>query len=128
MLKKDVIKLIEKLKNEPKHKTFAETISLLYKDKYVEIYFGDVSEQLTLADFSRNIYNVVCGKVIDAYGDMLILDCAFIDDNGETKMQDNMVIVNGFNIKAITELDGTGQLKDVFMNTITSSKIRKLNG
>jgi len=125
MKKEDVLKTIEKFKKSDKQASFSEIIAELCKDKLIEIYFGDVYEQANLSDFSQNIYSVICGKIISGYGDCLFIDCYYADDETKQLKRGNIVIVNGFNVKAITEIDTTGRVKDIIISTKTTNRIKK---
>lgn len=121
--KKDqIINVISSLKSENKTATFSELVSKIYKDKIIEIYFGDIYEQINLADFSPNVFISICGKIIDAHGDCLFIDSYYVDEDKEIK-SGNIVTINGYNVKAILEVDGSGQLKDILLSTRSTKKI-----
>lgn len=125
MKKKDIQQIIAQLKKEGRTASFSELLTMVCKDKLIEIGFGDIYEQINLSDFSPNVFSVICGKIIDAHGDSLFIDCYYVD-NGKLVKSGNIVLINGFNVKYITEVDGNGQLKDILLNVRSTSRIKKI--
>ena len=113
-----------KLTSESNSSTFAEVISENLKDKFVEVFFGEAFEVLKQADSDRNMFTTICGKLLGATGDVLILNCFYVDDNGISRLG-NIVYINGYAIKAISEINACGSLHETFLSTIDSKKIHK---
>ena len=84
-------------------KTFAEFLSELFKDKFIEIYLGDSYEDINVEQISTSYPAVLCGKVISAYRECLIINGAFV--NKHNKMQlGNLVFINERAIRALKEV------------------------
>lgn len=103
--------------------TYAEVIAEKLTGKLVEVYLGEVYEQMHYQDNSNNIPAVIIGKIIESIGDCLIIDCIYLDDKKEKKFG-NLQYINAYNIRSITEVDGHGSIKDVFDS---SASIKNLN-
>ena len=123
MKKEQLAKVLSKFRTEGKTASYAEILAALYPDQLIEVYFGDVYEQINLADFSPNVYSVICGKIVEAYGDCLFIDCYYSDDGKHLKTG-NIIVINGFNVKAVTVLDGKGQIKDALLNPKATARLR----
>lgn len=108
----NINKILDSLNSNKKTSTFAETIAHIFKDKKIEIYLGDQHEQLQKSDSTILINQSILGTVIGAHGDCLIINSLFYKNN---KIHDgNIIFVNGYNIKAISELDNNGSMYDTF--------------
>ncbi len=81
----------------------------MYKDKFVEIYMGDSATSLQFADCSVNQKNVVRGRLRDAIGDGLVLEC-------EVNHQKQNVLINVWSIVIIMELEGHGNISDIYID------------
>lgn len=112
--------LIEKF-NETRTKTFAEYISELLKDKFIEIYLGDSFEEIKLEQTSMSYPAVFCGKVVGAYKECLILNSFYTIDNKGTKTLGNLIFVNERAIRALKEIDGNGTINDLFIKSGSES-------
>lgn len=97
----------------------------LIKGRLMEISIGDVYEEIVLSDHTKSINSTIYGTVQDLLGDFLILDCYFSNATGEVS-SGNIVMLNTWNIKAMTEVNGSGSLNDVFMGTKDVRKIKRL--
>ncbi|MCZ2224520.1 MAG: hypothetical protein LC122_12925 [Chitinophagales bacterium] len=100
-----------------KQKTYAETIATLLKDKWVEIYLGEKYEEVQLEQIKKEYPSVICGKIIDGVGDVLIVSCMALSNNKKNLHKNKKVYINAFSIKLITELiDGSGT-STIFVST-----------
>lgn len=105
-------------------KTFAEFIASLFKDKMIEIYVGDSYEEISTEQISQAYPAVFCGKVVGAFKECLILNCAYVKNK---KMQmGNMLFVNERSIRALNEIDGNGVLEDMFLRSRESLEVKNL--
>lgn len=126
----DFVKAIDEINANGKDITFAELIATVLKDKIVEIYVGDTYEDIKYDDSTQKYAAVIIGKVITAYAECLVLNCAYIDQTGQSrKIQlGNIVCLNERAIRTITEIDETGILKDTFLSTRDSKIVKGLFG
>lgn len=90
-------------------KTYSESIYDLLKGKWVEVHTGDTKHIQQYNDYTIYKKSVIRGKVVNAKGDVLVLDC--ISDKGIT----TKAYLNGFGITVITEFDGTNMC-DIYLD------------
>lgn len=108
-------------------KTFAEFLAETLKDKYVEIYLGDSYEEVSTEQISTSYPAVFCGKVVTAYKECLVINCAFI--NASKKLQHgNLLFINERAIRALNIIDGFGVLQDMFWRSSESTNMLKFVG
>lgn len=123
-----VLDLIEKFNHE-RHKTFAEFIAVLFKDKFVEIYMGDEYEQVSVEQISSSYPAVFCGKVVGAFKECLIISSIYVDSHAHTKLHKkleigNLMFINERGIRALSEIDGRGVMEDMFLRSKDSLDIK----
>lgn len=106
-------------------KTFAEFIVSLYKDKYVEIYLGDSYEDITTEQVSTSYPAVLCGKVLNAYKECLVLNGVYVNKKGDFK-SGNIVLINERAIRALNEIDDNGVLEDMLLRSRESLQVKHL--
>ena len=97
--------------------SFAELVYKLMKDKLVEVYIGDTYEDLKSQDSTTKVNAVICGIVKAAYGDCLLLDCAYVDQVNKKVIFGNIVCLNERSIRTLTEVDNSGSLKDTCISS-----------
>ncbi len=124
----EVQNLVEKLQGSGK--SFSEFLAELFKDRFLEIYLGDSYEDVSVEQTSTSYPAVICGKVIAAYGECLIINGAFVIDSekpGKTlKVQlGNLIFINEGSICMLKEIDGNGILDDMFLRSRHSLEIKK---
>lgn len=102
--------------------SFAEAIVHVLKDKYIEIFMGDVYEQMNQVDFDINSFAVIYGKVISGYGDCLLIDSLYYDEQSKELRPGNLIFINTFSVKAVTPFDNSGSL---LHSIISSRHLRK---
>ena len=95
-------------------KTFAEFLVELFKDKFIEVYVGDAYEDVSTEQITTAYPAVFCGKVVAAYRECLILNCAYVGPTRHLEMG-NMVFVNERAIRALTEVNGNGTISDMML-------------
>lgn len=100
-----------------KKHTFAELINKLWAGKVIEVYIGDTYEDIKFDDSTQKYPAVLIGKVIDAYGECLVLNCAYVEQGTKTIKFGNMVCLNERSVRTITEVDDMGILKDTFLSS-----------
>jgi len=121
---KDCLDLIQ---NTPtRDRTFAEFVSILFKDKIVEVYVGDSYEDIKLEQHSQQYPAIFCGKVVGAYKECLILMSAYSEGN-EYKMG-GIFIVNERAIKALREASTKTKISDMFLDSEDSVSVAKRFG
>jgi hypothetical protein len=124
----DFILAIDAVNNSGKSISFAELAAKIYKDKIVEVYVGDTFEDIKYDDSTQKYAAVLVGKVITAYAECLVLNCAYMDQNTKTMKIGNIVCLNERGIRTITEVDESGVLRDTFLSTRDSKIVKGLFG
>ena len=97
-------------------KTFAEFLAELFADKFIEIYVGDSYEDISTEQISTAYPAVFCGKVVAAYRECLIINCAYVSHHSSIKLGHHLFI-NERAIRALNEVDGTGTLEDMMLRS-----------
>ncbi len=108
-------------------KTFAEFLAEIFKDKFIEVYVGDAYEDVSTEQISTTYPAVFCGKVVAAYRECLVLNCAFVGQNKHLQLG-NMVFVNERAIRALNEVDGQGTIEDMMLRSKETLDIRQTFG
>lgn len=90
-------------------KSFAEAALELYKGKVVEVNTGETRTALQFSDFSSYQKSLIRGKVVNAVGDGLVLECLC---GGDT----HQVLVNCWSVTAITEIKDGRSLTDFYVD------------
>lgn len=114
--------MIEKSKGSGK--TLAEFLAETLKDKLVEIYLGDSYEEVSVDQISTAYPAVFCGKVVGAYAECLMINCAFVNDSKKVQVG-KMLFINERAIRALTQIDGNGVLQDMFWRSNESLNMIK---
>lgn len=117
---------IDQFNADPKKHSLAELIAIVMKDRLIEIYIGDTFEDIKYEDSTQKYVAVLIGKVVAAYGECLILDCAYADQKSKNIKFGNIVCLNERSIRTITEVDGSGVLKDTFLSTRDHMIIKRM--
>jgi hypothetical protein len=115
----DAIKLVQ-----GSGKTFAEFLAELFKDKIIEVYVGDAYEDVSTEQISTTYPAVFCGKVVAAYRECLVLNCAFVNNNRHLQLG-NLMFVNERAIRALNEVDGLGTLEDMMLRSKETLDIKR---
>lgn len=89
--------------NKDRGKSFAEFLSILFKDKLIEIYLGDAYESLSTEQSSTDYPAIFCGKIIGAFKECLILDCPSISKSKKLSFG-KVIVVNERAIRALSEV------------------------
>jgi hypothetical protein len=97
-------------------KTFAEFVVELFKDKFIEVYVGDAYEDISTEQINTAYPAVFCGKVVAAYRECLVLNCAYIGPGRHLELG-NMMFINERAIRALNEVDGKGTLEDMMLRS-----------
>ena len=106
-------------------KTFAEFLVEIFKDKFIEVYVGDAYEDVSTEQITTSYPAVFCGKVISAYRECLILNCAYLGSTGHLEMG-NMMFINERAIRALNEVDGKGTLEDMMLRSKATLNIKQM--
>lgn len=104
-------------------KTFAEFLAEIFKDKFIEVYVGDAYEDVSTEQVSTTYPAVFCGKVVAAYRECLVLNCAFVN-NARHLQLGNMMFINERAIRALNEIDGNGTVEDMMLRSKESLDIK----
>lgn len=122
----DFKETIKAFKEDGKKHTFAELIHQVWGGKIIEVYIGDTYEDIKYDDSTQKYVAILVGKVIDAYGECLIMNCAYVDQASKTLKYGNIVCLNERSVRTITEVDETGILKDTFLSSRDSKIVKDL--
>ncbi len=112
---KQVLDMIQQVKGSGK--TFAEFIADLFNGKFIEVYVGDAYEDVSTEQVSTTYPAVFCGKVIAAYRECLIMNCAFVNHQSRHLQLGNIVFLNERAIRALNEVDGNGIIEDMMLRS-----------
>lgn len=112
-------------KNSNQKLTMAELIAKVWSGRFVEIYIGDTYEDIKLEDTTQKVPAILIGKIITAYAECIVLNCAYKDTRSGEICFGNVVCLNERGIRTITEIDGNGALKDTFMDPKDGPRIVK---
>jgi hypothetical protein len=110
----EVINAIQKVQGSGK--TFAEFLVEVFQGKLIEVYVGDSYEDVSTEQINTAYPAVFCGKVVAAYRECLVLNCAHVGNNKHLQMG-NLVFINERAIRALTPVDGNGILEDMMLRS-----------
>lgn len=122
----EFVNTINQLNAANKQITFAELIAQVWGGKVVEVYIGDTAEDIKFDDSTQKCVSVLIGKVITAYAECLILNCAYVEQQTKMPRFGNIVCLNERAIRTITEIDDSGILKDTFLSTRDNKIVKRL--
>jgi len=105
-------------------KTFAEFLVEVFKDKFIEVYVGDAYEDVSTEQISTTYPSVFCGKVVAAYRECLVINCAYIGPNRHLQLG-NLVFLNERAIRALNEVDGKGTIEDMMLRSKETLDIKQ---
>ena len=124
MTTEDSIKnLVQELSG--KGKTYAEFIAQLFKDKFVEIYLGDAYETVSTEQISSAYPAVFCGRVVGAFRECIILNSIYVNKAKEAQLG-NFLFINERAIRALTEIDNSGTIEEMFLRSKECNHIKDL--
>lgn len=106
--------------------TFAELIAKVWGGRIVEIYIGDTYEDIKYEDSATKYAAVLVGRVITAYAECIVLNCAYVDPQTKKMQFGNIVCLNERGIRTISEVDGSGLLKDTFLSSRDARIVKDL--
>lgn len=121
-----VCRMTEQFRNTGK--TFAEFLSEALKDTLVEIYLGDAYEQVSTEQISTPYPAVFCGKIVSAYKECLVINCAYVDKHKKLK-SGKFVFINERAIRGLSAIDGSGSpLQSLFWRSSESTNLFEVFG
>lgn len=120
----NILQTIEESKGSGK--TIAEFLSVLLKDRIVEIYLGDSYEEISTEQVSVSYPSVVCGKIIGAYRECLIIDGGYVDRITKRIKTGHLLFISERAIRALNEVDGIGVFEDALLRSRESLEVGKL--
>jgi hypothetical protein len=104
---------------------FTDELMNKFVGKMVEIYIGDQAETLDYADNSQHQNATIFGRIVEVMDRFVILDCLYVDKRTNEVAHGNLVYINLFQIRAMSEVNDTGSLDDIFLNSKDVSRVRK---
>lgn len=107
-------------------KKFSNELLNNFIGKTIEIYLGDVIETLNFDDYSVPQNCSIFGKLIDVLDRFIVLDCYFFDHKTKTLKNGNILYINAFQIRAMSEVNDKGSLADIFLHVNDVKIVRKL--
>jgi len=111
--------------NSDNLRKFSDELLENFMGKICEIYIGDQAEVLQFEDYSVPQNCIIYGRLVEILDRFVKLDCYFIDKQTKQLRSGNMVFINAFQIRAMTELNSHGTLNDIFLNAKSSEKVRQ---
>jgi hypothetical protein len=116
--REELDKTIEELNLERKA-TIAEFLYTLFKGKFIEIYMGDIYEEVSDEQISTTYPAVFSGKVIGAYRECLVLQGVHFDKytNSTSNKKGKLIFINERGIRGLCEIDGRGIIDDIFLRS-----------
>jgi|SRR5579859_7172719 len=120
-----VLNTIKTCNEEGRHKTLAEFIAEVFKDKFIEIYLSDSYEEVSTDQVSQNYPAVFCGKVVSAYRECLVINSIYISKSHKVELG-NLMFLSERAIKSINEIDGNGVMEDMFLRSRESLVIKDI--
>jgi hypothetical protein len=105
-------------------RSFSDELLQKFHGKVCEFYIGDQAETISLEETSIPQNCVIFGRLVDVLDRFIIIDCYYVDGSGKVK-SGNLVYLNTFQIRVMSELDGNGSLNDVFLSCRSADKVRK---
>jgi len=96
--------------------SFAEFLAALFKDKFVEIYVGDSYEDVSTEQISTSYPAVFAGKVVAAYKECLVINCAHATKGHQLRLG-NYLFISERAIRALTEVDEKGTIEDMMLRS-----------
>ena len=125
---KDFKDVIKEFRTDAKKHTLAELVAKVWANKVIEVYIGDTFEDIKYDDSTQKYVSILVGKVVDAYGECLIMNCAYVDQTTQKVKFGNIVCLNERSVRTITEVDDTGILKDTFLSSRDGKIVREVFG
>jgi hypothetical protein len=125
---KQIIDLANTFSSSDKEKTVAEFLAEALRGKYVEIYLGDAYEEISTEQVSTAALAVICGRVITAYKECLVLSAATVDRKLKKLKLGNMLFINERAIRFLTEVNDDGILKDMYLKSEDTLDIKSFAG
>lgn len=103
---------------------FSDELIQRFKGKFLELYIGDQAESVNWDDYSVPYNSSIFGKLIDVLDRFIILECLYVRD-GELQTG-NLIYINTFQIRAMSEINHEGSLKDIFLHIKDADQVRSL--
>lgn len=103
---------------------FSDELIHKFKGKFLELYIGDQAESVEWVDHSIPYNSSIFGKLVDVLDRFIILECLYVRD-GELKTG-NLIYINTFQIRAMSEINSSGSLKDIFLHVKDADTVRDL--
>jgi hypothetical protein len=112
--------------NKDRIATVAEFLCKVFKEKVVEVYQGDIYEEISFDQISSTYPAVFSGKVIAAYEHCLVLEGSYIDRKTNRRKLGKQIFISDRCIKALCEVDGKGILDDIFLRSRETIELKAM--
>lgn len=110
--------------NGDRYRKFADILDAS-KGKYVELYIGDQFHTLSYDEISRPENSTIYGKIVEVLDRFVVIDCFYIHKQTGELSAGNLCFINTFQIRAMSMIDNTGSLDDIFLCATHVSKVKK---
>lgn len=120
----EVLQTVQECNDGGRTKTLAEFIATIFKDKFIEIYLGDSYEEVSMEQTSQAYPAVFCGKVVAAYKECLVLNSVYVNESKKLTLG-NLVFVSERAIRGLNEIDGRGNMEEMFLRSSESLEIKR---
>lgn len=101
------------------NKTFCELMNEFYNGKTVEVYCGDISEEITFDQVSTRKPGILVGTIVGGHGSVLVIEAK----NPRSDVGGKIVCLQEICIIMVTERDGEA-LDSYFIPTQNARKIK----
>lgn len=108
------------------YRKFSDELKDKFTGKIVEIYIGDQYETINFDECSVPQNCTIYGKLIEVLDRVIKIDCFYIDKITKEVKYGNIVYINSFQIRAMTEVNEQGSLSDIFLSIYDTAKIKKV--
>lgn len=96
------------------------------RGQYVELYIGELYEDIKYEEVSRPQISTIYGKIIETLDRFLVLDCFYVDQRTQEIKKGHICYINAFQIRTFTTVDDGGSLDDIFLSAKHVGKIKKI--
>jgi hypothetical protein len=95
-------------------KTYSELVAEKLVGKIVEVHTGDTRHSHQYSDYTINKKSVVRGRLVESFGDVIVVDCILTDDRNKVLEGTVKVYINGWNVLLIAECKQTSTIANIY--------------
>jgi len=95
-------------------KTYSELVASRLVGKLVEVHTGDTRHSHQYSDYTINKKSIIIGKLVEAIGDVIVIDCVLTDDRNKQVAGSVKAYVNGWNVLLIAECKQTTTVANIY--------------